>query len=161
MFHMCNAVILFSIVLFVSLSDDIHKVTPLLMAAICNRLEIAELLVMYNCNLDVVGRFKVNKNFVQMSPFQCALERGHCDIVKLLVASGCDLSKETYLWTNVDVPDCLVLNLELWVWIKEMLSEPLSLKEMCRRKIRKILGYEIRSKLEETGLPGPIRAFLL
>ena len=87
---------------------------------------------------------------------------GHLDGARMLILAGYDLRQETYLWTNKNIPEVLVLNPEFWEWIQEFISSPPPLRQLVRRLFRRILGCPLNKKLEKlTILPQFLRNYIL
>lgn len=132
-----------------------------MVAALNNRLLLAKKLIIHNSDMEVEGVLAVDRIWVTMTPFYCALFKGYKQFAVLLVYAGYTLKKERYLWTNQNVPTILVKDLEFWLWLKEVAASPLSLMTICRNVIRRSLGAHIRMKMDALFLPKAIKKFLL
>jgi ankyrin repeat protein len=78
-------------------ADD-KNVTPLLVAAANNYVDVAKRLLAMNCRVDVLGELKVERTSVRATPFRCALLKGHVAMARLLVLAGYTLHREPYVW---------------------------------------------------------------
>ncbi len=139
---------------------DSTNISPLLVASKTGNLEITEALLQFNPHLSIEGLVTVGPELRKLNPFQCAVVMGHLDIAKLLVHAGYHVTQDTILWTNENVADSLLLNTEFWSWLREVVSEPLSLLEMCRRYLKELLGFQIRRHVSSLPIPPLLRSFL-
>ncbi len=145
---------------FILYLTDSTNISPLLVASKTGNLEITEALLQFNPDLNIDGLVTVGPELRKLNPFQCAVVMGHLDIAKLLVNAGYHVTQETILWTNENVADSLLLNTEFWSWLREVVSEPLSLLEMCRRYLKALLGFQIRRHVSSLPIPPLLRSFL-
>lgn len=96
-----------------------------------------------------------------MTPLQCAIHIGHLTIVRVLVEAGAKLSDLTFLWSNCDVPEAFVLDLESWSWLIEQATCAASLLHLCRLGLRRALRNGIHQKLPSLTLPKPVTDYIL
>ncbi len=146
--------------IFNSTFTDSTNITPLLIASKTGNLEVTEALLQFNPDLYLEGLVAVGPEIRKLNPFQCAVVMGHLDIAKLLVHAGYHVTQETFLWTNENIADSLVLNTEFWSWLREVVSEPVSLLETCRKYLKKQLGFQIRRHVSSLPIPPLLRSFL-
>ena len=141
---------------------DSTKITPLLIATKKNHIEIVKELLASNPRLDIEGLLKLEAGagIRRLNPFQCSLNCGHPELTRMLVQAGHDLTLEKYLWTNEDLPEYLVQDVDLWLWLQEIISQPLPLLEIIRRYLRKLLGFQICYKLKSITLPSALKLYL-
>ncbi len=149
--------------IFLNVSDEETSVTPLLIATKKRHVDIVKELLLANARLDIAGllKLRVGVEIKRMSPFLCSLLQGYPEIARMLVNSGHDLTEETYLWTNEDVPEFLTLDIEFWLWLQEIISQPSTLMETTRRFLRRSLGFEIAHKIEQVKLPPMLKKYVL
>ena len=98
------------------------------------------------------------KEISYLTPLECAVSRGHTDIIEMLLAVECARPVGFHVdeQMNNKLPKSHVS------MIKEHLSQPLTLKRSCRRTVRKILGIcgNYAKKIGKLGLPKPLQRFL-
>lgn len=140
---------------------DHTKGTALLAAAFNGREDITSLLLNYNCQLDTPGDVRIERINITFTPLQCAIHIGFTCVARLLVLAGAHLNDLTYLWTNEDVPESLVMECDFWSWLIEQATNVSPLVILCQRTIRKILGKPIHRKVELLPLPRSIKGFIL
>ncbi len=119
-------------------------------------------LLSVNPRLDIEGLLKLEAGagIRKLNPFQCSLYCGHPEIAQMLVQAGHDLTQEKYLWTNEDLPEYLVQDVDLWLLLQEIISQPLPLLEIIRRYLRKMFGFQIHDKLKAVTLPPVLKMYL-
>ncbi len=137
--------------------------TALLIATRRGHTDIVTKLLTVNPSLDISGflKFESGETTKKLNPFQCSLYCAQPEITRILVQGGHDLTQEKYLWTNEDLPEYLVQDVDLWLWLQEIISQPLPLLEIIRRYLRKLFGYKIQLKLDDTMLPTYLKSYLL
>ena len=140
---------------------DDKNVTPLLVAASNNYLDVVKQLLLTNCRVNTLGEIKIDRTSLTLTPFKCALLKGYLDMAKLLVLAGYNLHHEEYLWSNKDVPGVLVENVEFWSWVQEQVNVPWSLAIQSRIRIRELLGKPLKQRLEQLPLPRAIKDYVL
>ncbi len=102
----------------------------------------------------------VDREFRKLRPLTCAVLTSHSHIARMLVQAGHDLSQEKYLWTNEDVPKQLVLNVELWGWLRDAVSRPMRLAHLSKLTVRRFLGTNLQSKLMNMEIPVVLKRYL-
>lgn len=101
-----------------------------------NRCELVRLFLMHNYNFDYPA--KKLASGTEKSPFQLVLERGHLELAKVLSRICCYWSKNSNTVKRLEFQE---------------LEEVKSLKQWCRKVIRKQLGFHIYDKLQKINLP--------
>ena len=134
---------------------------PLLTAARENRLDIARKLLRANCDMTSSIPNPSTDESWEMTPFRCAVEHEHWEFVELMLQAGYDLKSEVYLLTNQDVPDQLVLNLDLWLRLIEHVTTPIPLLVQCRQRVRNLLGRKLHLTVAHLPLPTFLKELLL
>ena len=135
--------------------------TPLLIATKEGHTEVVRELLQYNAQLEATGLLMVEKEYRRVNIFECAVITQHFEIARLLVHAGYDLTREKYLWTNDDVPKQLILNLDFWCWLREMVSQPKTLLYGTKKKIKHCLGSNVKRKLIDLDLPVILKNYIL
>ena len=98
------------------------------------------------------------KEISYLTPLECAVSKGHTDIIEMLLAAECARPVGFHMDEQMHskLPKSHVR------MIKQHFSQPLTLKRSCRRTVRKILGIcgNYAKKIEKLGLPKPLQRFL-
>ena len=122
---------------------------PIYNAVVNDKLDILKLFILYNLDLDVPAKLDYDgtggKTVVEMT-----LERGHIEMVKLLSQLG-------YV-TNLSR---LPTEYQIMKILFSELSCVCTLKQLCRRTIRKQLGVGVIEKVQHIGLPRSLKEFVL
>ncbi|KAK2144179.1 hypothetical protein LSH36_780g02064 [Paralvinella palmiformis] len=134
------------------ITDDEHN-SCVIVAVHQNKTNILARLISWNANLDLSGHLKIDGQRQSITPLRCAIAQRRTEAAMLLLLGDCDITKETYLWTNDNVPEGLVVNLELWSWMREFAFEPRPLLWLCRRKIRQMMDKRLWINIHQLLLP--------
>ena len=134
--------------------------TPLLIAIKEGHTEVVRELLQYNTQLEATGLLMVEKEYRRVNIFDCAVITRHFEIARMLVHAGYDLTLEKYLWANDDVPKQLILNLDFWCWLREMVSQPKTLLQVTKKKIKHCLGSNVKRKLNDLDLPVILKKYI-
>ena len=99
------------------------------------------------------------KEISYLTPLECAVSKGHTDIVEMLVFAECARPIGFHMDEHVKGK----LSKEHVKMIKDHFSQPLTLKRSCRRVLRKDLGIcgNYAKKIGKLGLPKLLQQFLL
>ena len=121
-----------------------RKITPFRMACMKGHTEICKVLLEYNCIVDTVSLAK------EKYCIDIALEEGHINIVKLLMAAGHTPSQLVSLH-KVTCDHA----------ITKLCCTPQSLQVTCRKTIRMCLGAEILRKVSKLLYPTSLKDYIL
>ena len=135
-----------------------HHTTPLMLAAIKGNINICQLLIFYNC--------KVNCNHLPSGKtcLQLAIQKGFLDILRLLVSAGCDLHSNSWSFYNnreLWQQRSSKISSEMWVWLDEVFTKPLTLQHWCRTTIRRSLGKTLHQRVGNIQYPDSLKNFIL
>jgi ankyrin repeat protein len=121
--------------------------SPLIKAALYNRIEVAQLLICSNCDIDHRGKC--------YTACQVALIRPRSfRIARLLIAAGCDLGF-VFHWEKTCYPEHLEEKPVCISWLLKKASEPRKLTLICRKTILNALGLGTCTSQEIDALPLP------
>lgn len=145
------------------LSDSETSVTPLLIATKKRHVDVVKELLLANCELTTEGLLKLQPGMGvrRMNPFLCSLLQGYPEITRMLIRAGHDLTQEKYLWTSEDLPEYLTVDVEFWLWLQELISQPVRLTVIVKRFLRRNLGYTLEYKLNCVTLPPMLKKYVL
>ncbi len=80
----------------------------------------------------------------------------------MLILAGYHVSQEPWFRTKEGMPEVLQQNPDFWEWIQEFVATPPPLRQLVRRRVRRILGCPLNKKLERlTMLPQFLRNYIL
>lgn len=129
-------------------------------AVVSNKIEIIRLMVVHNCDLEQPGKYFTNG--VYKSLFQIASERGHFTICRLLAVHGyVDYRARMYFHPSY-IPPRLVPEAEFVVnWLRKKMQTTTSLQQLCRKCIRKRIGYKIAESVETLPMPRALKDYVL
>ena len=137
--------------------------TPLLIATKKRYVDIVKELLQANAQLDIAGllKLKPGAGMRRMNPFLCSLLQGYPEIARMLIKCGHNLTGDKYLWTNENVPEYLTLDVEFWLWLQELISQPITLMETVKIYLRKYMGYNITRTMTHLNLPAALKKYVL
>ena len=78
-------------------------------------------------------------------------------LIKLLYSSGIDPVLEDLTVVALRNED---LDKEVFVWMKKLMSNPRQLRDLCRRKVRKMVSWNILYSIENMDLPEEIKSYV-
>ena len=124
-----------------------------------NAVEMLVNLVRLNCNLEITGSSHFfghwNLPAEQVTAFQLALMDGQLLATKILAFGGANLippESDNWLSSFTEKED--------QNWVLDLLFNPRSLKDICRKQIRKCLGVKPVKYINVLPLPDPIKSYL-
>lgn len=133
--------------------------TPLWHAINRNQINIVKLLLRSNCGFSLSINNKGQDQNTN-SLLKLALEKGHPEIIKMLVITGCD-SHKLYVWLMAGVFEpALQVNRGLWDWLDNMSQTPNTLRQLARLSIRHSMGHEVVRLIEYLSLPKAIKDYI-
>ncbi|XP_013417088.1 serine/threonine-protein phosphatase 6 regulatory ankyrin repeat subunit A [Lingula anatina] len=135
---------------------DAGGCTPLWHAINRNQIGVAKLLLRSNCGFG----FKNYSFKCDTSMLQLALEKGHPEIVKMLVIAGCDSHRLGIWLANENIEQVIRENVGLWDWLQEMAATPNTLKQLCRLCVREAMNHEVICKTEHLFLPQAMKDYI-
>lgn len=128
-------------------------------AVLGNKRDIIRLMVTYNCDLDYPGKYYTEG--VSKSLFQLAAERVHLEICCLLATFGyIDYSARAHFYANY-IPTRMIDQEHRAKWLRHKMQTATSLQQLCRKCIRKRIGYKIIQKVEGLPMPRSLKDYLL
>ncbi|XP_046402376.1 ankyrin repeat and KH domain-containing protein mask-like [Ischnura elegans] len=138
--------------------------TPLSRALLLKRHQIAALLIRHGCDVNHGGIYS-SWGAPGGDHLSIAKARGLVNLVRLLVKAGFDLSKASWLpdykalqsTSNQEVSDVDAIT----IWLLEAKHNPMPLVDLCRLIIRKRLGDKVAYAVSSSGLPKPLKMFLM
>ncbi len=98
-----------------------------------------------------------------VTPLHLAIKKQNTHLVKLLVNAGSSLKNIASWLKSEDAKDYSSdLDLcETFLWLKNIVCQPLSLQQMCRKSVLGTLGHiNISDKITQLPLPNTIKTFL-
>ncbi|OWF50780.1 inversin-like [Mizuhopecten yessoensis] len=129
-------------------------------AVVSNKVEIIRLMVIHNCDPEQPGKYF--SDGVYKSLFQIAAEKGHFDICRLLASFGyVDFRARGYIYMNYIPPRLVTEQEDVVQWLRRKMQTPTSLQLLCRKCIRKRLGYKIGNTVECLPIPRSLKEFVL
>ncbi|XP_013384574.1 kinase D-interacting substrate of 220 kDa [Lingula anatina] len=154
------------LVIRLGLSPDLQQEpaltdTPLAVAMQEQKYHSLRALIQANCNIDAKVRPPIEEVMRQdspfrsptCSPFEMAVLRSHSAVMKMLALAGCDLSILQYWLETSCLPDSLKYNSNLLHWLLDVAFVHSSLKNLCRARIREVLGYQVKELAQKLPLP--------
>ena len=131
---------------------------PIRYASASGRFEAVRYFIMRNCP---VRSTRISSSHISTTnPLLPALEKKHFHIVKILVIAGCD-SKALSDWLSATPEDCWwESHIEIICWLRDYLSQPLSLAHSCRLQIRRSVGNNLVEKSNALPLPVPMLKYI-
>ncbi len=130
-----------------------------------NKLDILEVLVYNNCDLELkaLNPFEsdhgLKKRYVTC--FELSVTTGQFYIASWLSLCGANMkiikkSKPSQIWPDVKNP----IKDKVIIWLINQASQPMSLMEICKLKIRRAIGQGIHSALETIHLPRTLKNYV-
>ncbi len=94
------------------------------------------------------------------NPLLPALEKKYFHIVKVLAIAGCEC-KALSEWLAQTPEDCWWESyIDIIYWLRDYLSQPISLAHGCRLRIRASLGHDLNRKFRTLPLPVPLLNYI-
>lgn len=131
-----------------------HKLTPLMLSVMKGYVKHCMLLLSHNCNVN--WRITATKN----SCLRTAVKKGYVNIARLIIAAGCDLTREEWLYQPWDYTIMSQSEMTL-AWLRELQSTPQSLKHLSRSRIRETHGIHLRKYVEQIHYPAILKKYIL
>lgn len=132
-----------------------------------NDIDAVRVLVEWNCRLDIVGRCRIRgeqyddlEDF-ELDPFELSIHQGFWDIVQVMILSGYNVSRISYLReAHEDMPLSLPNNRAMLNFLKQCASVPKPLLQICTEIIFKSIKENISHKIDLLPLQASIRKYL-
>ncbi|XP_071454171.1 ankyrin-2-like [Hetaerina americana] len=138
--------------------------TPLSRALLLKRHQIASLLIRHGCDVNHGGIYS-SWGAPERDHLSIAKARGLVNLVRLLVKAGFHLSKATWLPDYKAVQSTSSQEVSemdaITMWLIEAKQNPRPLVDICRLIIRKHLGDKLAFSINNSGLPKPLKMFLM
>lgn len=128
--------------------------TPLQVAICRGHTEVVRVLVDGGADLDAGGR-------PIPTPLYLAVERRDYDTVGLLVDAGLNVSGEGWLRNGDELPPGLAADDPLPVWLRALATNPSTLLQLTRRRIRRLVGRRLTEVIPRLELPVTVKDFIL
>lgn len=129
-------------------------------AVVSNKHEIIRLMVKHNCDPEQPGKYF--SNGIYKSLFQIAAEKGHYEICRMLATYGyVDFTARVQIYTNYVPPRLVTESEDVVQWLRRKMQTATSLQELCRKCIRKRLGYKIVQNVECLPMPRALKDYVL
>ena len=94
------------------------------------------------------------------TPLYVACDVEDFDTAKLLVLSGLDMTKESWLWDVAQYPDALDTQHQFRMWLLERISSPPSLRQLSRSSLRLHLGKSLSTACAQLEIPVNLKDYL-
>ena len=141
--------------------SDGKGLTSLHIAAHHNHVEVVKLLLQYGSNINDVSYFTFHNfgnKIIFGSTFRLALESKALDTALFIMDAGYDLHLESYLLDEIDVPDILKGNQNVFEYLKYVklqrdMNIPDNLSVMCIKLLRYKLCSRLRKSVGSLPLP--------
>lgn len=155
----------------------IYNENALWLAAWKDHTDAARVLIQNNIDLDA------ESNGCQVYiwyylPIEVALGIRNWDIVRMLLTAGCSLRSRRYFreateagplaqegmpWAQLrsEAFDYIRADKTQFAWFKEYVTSPTTLKNSCRRCLRRVLRTPIRQKVKELPFPSVLKDYLM
>ena len=149
--------------------ESVHRATPLWNAVYQGAWPLVRRFIQENVRLDVpsagVQQHAASDNIVNIydnprTPMELAFKRCHSTILAVLAIATCCLSGEQWLW-KVYLEGRPPEMLHLHQWLCKLASQTPSLKALCRRRMRQLLGRPLVTKVEPLTIPVMLKSYLL
>lgn len=119
------------------------------------------ILLNWNCDLNVTTRCYISSEYIDTDPFQLAILKEAWDIVKLFVLHGYNVSRLIYLRDmNVSAPETVKDNGEVWDFLRHNASSTKSLFQISILAISRAIRHDIYNNLEYLPIPKRIKAYM-
>ena len=153
-------------------SENNLRTTPLWNAVYIGCIEVVKILIAKNVPMEIpscgIDQHNNNDQVLLLherpiSPLEVAVRHGAgLGIARLLIESGYDLTNEHWIYNFQQViPENLRIEPAARDWLLTRISNPTTLKEVCRNQTRRILGLGIREKAKQLELPRTLVDYLL
>ena len=131
---------------------------PVWYASASGRFEAVRYFIIRNCPF--TQREATSNGIHLTNPLLPALEKKYFHIVKILVIAGCDC-KALSDWLSITPEDCWWESyIETIHWLRDYLSQPISLAHACRLQIRRSLGKNLGRNCTSLPLPVPLLKYI-
>ena len=139
-----------------------HRLTPLMLAIIKGHTSICVRLA----NIEgICGERapRLSAALAAKSYFQLSVQRGYTAVSRVLIAAGCDLSEESdWLYNEDQRRHCCRNSEEMIQFLLHMVRHPFSLRHQARRAIRRAIGRDFDSSVEQLGAyPTTLKEYIL
>ena len=131
--------------------------TPLWAAVKNWDLDLVSLLIWANCNLNVSSL----ELFIYrpITAVQLALQKGCFGVAKMLLYSGAKM--ELHWLRSSSRPAPLKRSPIMQTWLEQWLTTPLSLRSLCRRRIRRCIGVNPAPRFSKWIFPQQLKDYIL
>lgn len=129
---------------------------PLYRALVLEKFNIAAALIRHGCDVNKECSLACNIDSLRL-----ARRKNNTEIAKLLVYSGFDMSRTTWLEILPSEIGYSCSFATLKGWLIHFKTNPLNLSDLCRIVIRKHLGENIHEKISKLFLPTRLKRYLL
>lgn len=128
-------------------------------AVMSNKSDIIRMLIIYNCDLDIPGKYYPDGTYKSL--FQLAAEKGHFVICRLLASYGyVDFKARGHFYPNY-IPSRVTDQDRIVQWLRKRMHTATSLQQLCRKCIRKNIGHRILQKVETLPMPRALKDYVL
>ncbi|XP_055957131.1 ankyrin repeat domain-containing protein 50 isoform X2 [Patella vulgata] len=140
--------------------------TPLWNAVHAGSVEIVKILLKHNVTLEVasVGLHPYDNDEVLYSepktPMQIIGEKCLIELGRMLIESGYNMAKESWLLDSMVIPKGLESNEAFRQYLIEAYSTPQSLLLQSRNFFRKLFGKHVTVKTEALNIPVPLKSYI-
>ena len=131
--------------------------TPIWAAVKLQLTNLVRLYICVNCDLE---RHSIELfTYRPITAVQLALELGHLHIAFLLLNAGCVLNRSWISGPNA--PRKLQKNSSVLYWFQQWLSQPRTLKFLCRSTLRRSIGLPLPKFMQSIQYPLSLKEYLL
>ena len=109
------------------------------------------------CNL---GQVSAEMYPLYRTPLEMAFLANHSLIFATLVVAGCDFKGEAW-WDSCEVAGKPETFMQVYKWACSVPTKVMSLKSLCRRCVRQVLGCPMTGRLKTLFVPTMLRNYLL
>lgn len=118
-------------------------------------MQIVRSLLFHNCRADSRWQGPGGQSY---SLFDIALRNGATELLTMLADVGADTYSSRSL---ADVSPDVLANDELMSWLRVQNSQPLSLRQLCRLNVRRLLSCNILRDVTRLPLPVTLQQYIL
>lgn len=121
-------------------------------------MQVVHSLLQYNCD---AGRQWQGPGGQSCSLLGVALRHGHTALLPLLADVGAVCTRDDLADLDPELASAIAGDCETSILVRRLTTEPRSLQQLCRQRIRSRLSCDIRHEVNWLPLPNRLRQFIV
>jgi len=121
-------------------------------------MQVVQSLLQYNCDADRRWQGPGGQSY---SLLGVALRYGHTKMLPLLANVGAVCTNEDLAEMDSDLASAVACDPETAEWLRQLTTEPRSLQNLCRQRVRRQLSCDIRREVDRLPLPTRLQQYII